>query len=141
MEPNGYRVLIVDDESESREVYGDFLRKRGFEVETAADGAEALARLESSDFDVALVDLRMPGMSGTQLIREIRARPHDPSIIVITAYGERAEAVDALNAGADYWFDKGTIDMGELYEKVKELAPLIPPDVASELLEALNNKG
>jgi CheY-like chemotaxis protein len=79
-------VLIVDDEAEIVEVFARILEKRGFGVAVAADGGEALARLDATPFDVVVTDLRMPGLDGRELLRRLAARPpaDRPALLVVT---------------------------------------------------------
>ena len=97
------RVLVVDDESTLRDTIAMVLRTRGYEVDTAADGASALAAYSENRASVAVIDLKLPDMSGLDLMARVRERdPHLPCVI-ITAYGSVPSAVDAMRAGAfDY---------------------------------------
>ena len=97
------RILIVDDERNMRLVLSAMLKKEGYEVETASDGMEALKALRQRDIAVVVTDLKMPGLDGMGLLeRVIHDYPSTP-VIVITAYGTIATAVDALKKGAfDY---------------------------------------
>lgn len=97
------RVLVIDDEASIRLACEKVLRAAGYEVEVAADGAEGLERLRPGAFDVALVDLKMPGVDGMEVLR--RAREVDPDLvtIVITGYPSYESVVEAVKAGAyDY---------------------------------------
>ncbi|HZR84259.1 MAG TPA: sigma-54 dependent transcriptional regulator [Candidatus Binatia bacterium] len=96
-------ILIADDEPGVRESLAEVLRDAGYEVETAPDGAAALAALEKRDFAVVVTDLRMPGADGLAVLR--RAREISPQTVglVMTAHGTIDTAVDALRSGAaDY---------------------------------------
>ena len=96
------RILVVDDDAPIRRTFHEHLSEAGYEVRTAAHAEEALRILE--DFDPALVvtDIRMPGMSGLELLRRVRAAS-DADVAVITAYEEMKTAMEAMQAGAyDY---------------------------------------
>jgi two-component system, response regulator RegA len=96
-------LLIVDDDESFRTVLGEALAKRGFAVSLAdnAGGAEWLAR--SQVFEYALVDVRMPGKSGIELVATLRGIDEGIRIVVFTGYGTIANAVTAIRAGAvDY---------------------------------------
>ena len=97
------KVLIADDERNIRESLRSFLKLEGSEVVTAENGLAAQRRLQEDTVDVAVVDLKMPGMDGLELLRWIRAeRPRLP-VIMISAYGEVTDAVTAMKLGAhDY---------------------------------------
>jgi len=100
MTPDPERVLVVDDEATVRSVLERWLRGLGYEVATADDGDEALERMRERDFALALVDIRMPGMSGLELLREIgRAHP-DTAVLMCTAVVDVETAVESLRLGA-----------------------------------------
>ena len=102
----GASMLIVDDDATLRERLALALRARGFEVRTAAsyDEATELAREDSPE--LAVVDLRMPGRSGLELIRELRSLDAQTEIVVLTAYGSIATTIDAMKLGAVYYLQK-----------------------------------
>jgi len=96
-------VLIVEDEAIMRESLRDWLKDGGYEVETAEEGEEALEKIEKKEFSVAVLDLRLPGKDGLEVLKE--ATKKDPNIkgIVITAYPSVETAVEAMKIGAiDY---------------------------------------
>jgi len=97
---NGGRVLVIDDEEMIRDACAQALRKEGCVVETAEDGEIGLAAVESFCPDLVLVDLKMPGMSGLDVLEEIEKR--DPKVvqIVITGFATVGLAVDAMKKGA-----------------------------------------
>ncbi len=92
------RILVIDDEPDIRESLEALLSEEGYHVELAANATEGLKRLESSSYDLVLLDLMMPDKSGMQVLEEIRARDRETPIFLITAYGSvrgrrgRAEA-------------------------------------------------
>ncbi len=97
------RILIVDDEENIRLVLRTLLKRHGYEVEAAASGEEALPLVESFGPDVVLADVRMPKMGGLDLLAMLRAKGHDATVIVMSAYGNIDQAIDAMKAGAyDY---------------------------------------
>jgi DNA-binding NtrC family response regulator len=98
-------ILLVDDERESRICLANFLRELGHQVVECADGFEALEMFSSQEFHLVLSDIRMPKMSGIELLRKIRSLPggQDADIILCTGYGDMQTAIEALRAGAyDY---------------------------------------
>jgi DNA-binding NtrC family response regulator len=96
-------VMIVDDERIVRESLYHWFQKFGHEVDMAASGAEALAKLERSPFDVLFVDIKMPGMDGIELLGHVKEEYPDTTVIIITAYGSIDTAVQAMKRGAaDY---------------------------------------
>jgi len=97
------RVLIVDDEENIRLVLRTLLRRNGYEVEAAATAEEALGKLQAFGPDVVLTDVRMPGMSGIDLVTELKTRGSQATVIVMSAYGSVELAIEAMKAGAyDY---------------------------------------
>lgn len=132
-----YRLLIIDDEPGYLETYGNYFRKRGFQVDTSEDGEDGLNKLLHEDYDVALVDLRMPKLDGLDVIRQAIEQDVNANLVVFTGHGEKEDAVSALNSGADAWFDKSGTDMGEVFKRVKELAEGMPLEKIRGILSAL----
>ncbi|RRQ24281.1 sigma-54-dependent Fis family transcriptional regulator [Guyparkeria sp. SCN-R1] len=117
------RVLIVDDQRSLRRSLGLLLENAGMEASQAVSGKEALAVLESGHHDVVITDLRMDGMSGTELLHEVRARHPEIPVILITAYGSIESAVEAMRGGAfDYL--KKPFKEHEILEKIREACAL-----------------
>ena len=97
----GMRVLVVDDSERLRQSLAAGLRSQGMAVETAADGVEALALLDSLPFDVVVLDLVMPRMDGVRVLRELKPRRSKPRILVLSARDHVDDRVEALDLGAD----------------------------------------
>ncbi|RMF23392.1 MAG: sigma-54-dependent Fis family transcriptional regulator [Deltaproteobacteria bacterium] len=96
-------ILVVDDEPASRESLSDVLTEEGYQVAAAASGEEALEAIDSAEFDLVITDLRMPGIDGVTLLREVRRRCPQTLVILITAHASVETAVEALREGAhDY---------------------------------------
>jgi two-component system NtrC family response regulator len=97
------RILVVDDDESLRWVTAAQLRQAGYHVAAAADGQEALRMMEESAPELVITDLKMPGMSGLDLLRAIRAAYPEVIVVVVTAFGTVETAVAAMKAGAyDY---------------------------------------
>ena len=97
------RVLVVDDEENLRLVVRSFLRRDGYEVETASSGEEALRLIESFGPDFILTDVRMPKMGGMDLLSTLKAKGSEITVILMSAYGSLDLAIEAIKAGAyDY---------------------------------------
>jgi two-component system, NtrC family, response regulator HydG len=93
-------ILVVDDEVDSCRNLSDILVDLGYHVEVAHDGQAALAKIRNQRFDMALLDLKMPGMDGLTLYRKIKEIRADTVAIVVTAYASSSTAAEALTAGA-----------------------------------------
>ena len=98
-------ILIVEDEESLADPLAFLLRKEGFEPVIAYDGPEALAKFEAEDIDIVLLDLMLPGMSGTDVCKELRAQSSVP-IIMVTARDSEIDKVVGLELGADDYVTK-----------------------------------
>jgi DNA-binding NtrC family response regulator len=98
------RVLVVDDEESQRTALAGMIALWGYAVETAADGQEALEKLQVYDAHVMLTDLKMPRMDGTELLQRLRAEGGGPPSIVLTAHGSLETAVSTINDLGAFWF-------------------------------------
>lgn len=96
----GGRILFVDDDRAGREVALFNLRKAGHKVTAASDGQEGLSLFSPEKFDLVITDVKMPGISGIDLLRRIREQESDVPVLVITAFGNVETAVEAMKAGA-----------------------------------------
>ena len=97
------KILIVDDELIMRESLAGWLERDGYAVETAASGEEALERLKDTRFDILLLDMKMDGMSGLDVLKAVKVSDPDVAVVMITAYGSISTAIDAMKKGAyDY---------------------------------------
>ena len=94
------KILIVDDEPSNRNILRQELSHKGYAVETANDGSEALRKVESGPPDLIILDYMMPGLSGLEVLKEIRRREDDTPVIMITAYGTVERGVQAMKDGA-----------------------------------------
>lgn len=97
------RILIVDDEETICEGFKGWFSKDGYQVDTAYSGADALALVQEEPFDIYLVDIKMPGMDGIELLSRLKEHQPDASVIIMTAHGSIETAVEAMKLGAvDY---------------------------------------
>ncbi|MBP7677019.1 MAG: sigma-54-dependent Fis family transcriptional regulator [Thermoanaerobaculia bacterium] len=117
------RLLVVDDEPSFRALLRDILEGAGHGVTEARDGAEALAFLERTAFDLVLTDRRMPAVDGLELLRRIRARTSPPPVVVLTAHGSIPEAVEAVRLGAADYIAKPLPSPEALVDLVASLLP------------------
>lgn len=114
------RVLLVEDD----EVLGDGmstgLTLEGFRVDWLTDGADADVALESDGFDVVVLDLGLPSLSGQQLLNRWRRAGHDVPVLILTAHDTRQNCLDTLNGGADDYVVK-PVELDELVARLKAL--------------------
>lgn len=117
------RILIADDEESMRWVLSKALRKKGFQVDLASDGGQALRQIQEQSYDLAIVDIKMPVMSGLALLEKARELRPDMLVVVMTAESSMKNAVEAMKRGAyDYItkpFDLEVIDA--IIEKVSRV--------------------
>jgi two-component system NtrC family response regulator len=116
--PPAFRILAVDDEKAQLELVAGFLRKRGFEVLEATDGASALERFRAEPVDLVLTDQKMPGLSGLALLGAVRALNPEVGVIVMTAYGTIEDAVAAIKSGASDYLTK-PLNLDELLHRIE----------------------
>ncbi|MBU0544002.1 MAG: sigma-54 dependent transcriptional regulator [Proteobacteria bacterium] len=116
------RILVVDDELIMRESLSGWLQRDGHEVETAESGEDALDKIKEVRFDILLVDIKMAGMSGLDVLKRVKDDDPDVAIVMITAFGSIPTAIEAIKNGAfDYLlkpFDPH--ELGVLIEKIQE---------------------
>ena len=124
----GTSILVVDDDPVFRERLARALRARGFEVSTASDYESAMVLAREDSPELAVIDLRMPGHSGLELLRDLLALDPTTRVVVLTGYGSIATAVDAIRMGAVHYLSKPA-DADEILAAFvrKDLPPLSPP--------------
>lgn len=130
------RVLVVEDEESFRDALGFMLRKEGYDVEVAADGLKAIEQYDRNGADLILLDLMLPGMSGTDVCRTIRAKSRVP-IIMVTAKDTEIDKVVGLELGADDYVTK-PFSSRELTARIKAVLRRgpDPDDVVTSIVEA-----
>lgn len=99
-------ILVVDDEKSLRRVVQVHLEQRGYRVSTAENAADALVQMSRNEFALVLTDLRMPGRSGLELLKEVRRLYPETAVIVLTAFGTVENAVEAMQSGAYHYVTK-----------------------------------
>ena len=112
------RILVVDDEEETRSVCKRVLTKEEYFVQVVENGKKGLDTLQRENFNLALVDLKMPGMDGIELLRQIRTNYKDIEVIVITGHGSTESAIQAMRLGA-YDYVTKPFDIEELGSTIK----------------------
>ena len=97
---SGAKILIVDDELIVRESLGGWLERDGHTVDKAASGEEALEKCANTRYDILLLDIKMEGMSGLDVLKKVKENDPDVSVVMITAYGSIPSAIEAMKGGA-----------------------------------------
>jgi DNA-binding NtrC family response regulator len=100
------KILLVDDEEIVRDSASEWLTEAGYEVLTASDGMQALNIVREQDIDIMLADLKMPGMDGIELIRKSKEINSNLPVVIMTAHGTIASAIEAMKAGAYDYLEK-----------------------------------
>ncbi len=102
-ESNKHRILIVDDEESMRDFLSIMLHREGYQVDTAIDGAQAVSHLRDHGYDLVISDIKMPRMTGLELLAHIKERTPETVVLMVTAFSSTDEAVEAMRQGAyDY---------------------------------------
>jgi two-component system response regulator PhoP len=115
------RVLVVEDEARVADNIAEALRESaGLAVDVARNGRDGIELGQQSNYDLIILDLMLPGVSGREVLRAIRAKRQTAPVLVLTAMAEKASIVSLLNAGADDYLAK-PFDLGELLARVKAL--------------------
>jgi DNA-binding response OmpR family regulator len=127
------RILVVDDETAIRDLIGTYLRDEGYQVDEAADGEAALAAVRREPPDLVVLDLRLPGIDGFEVLREIRATS-SIYVIVLTARADEVDKLVGLELGADDYVTK-PFSPRELVARVRAvLRRGRAPDTTDEVL-------
>ncbi|MBM3246452.1 MAG: response regulator [Candidatus Omnitrophica bacterium] len=113
------KILIVDDESDIVDVLKQFLCHKGYDVSGASSGEEALDILDEKRTDLVLLDIKMPGIQGTEVAKIVKEKYPHIKIIVVTGYAEEAESLSRDNLLAGLFVKP--IQLQELYEKILEV--------------------
>ena len=124
------RIMVVDDEQVIRDVLSDFFTSENFVVESVSSGEDAMRELESKHYDLVLTDMKMPGISGIDLLRQIKERKLDTLVIIMTGFGTVDTAVAAMKLGAFDYINKPF--------KLDELIQVIRRAMNSQRLEREN---
>jgi len=100
------RILVVDDDESIRKVLASILEEKGYVVSTAQSGKEAIEKTQSEFYNLALVDIRLPDMDGTEVLASIKETTPPIVKIIVTGYPSLQNAIDAVNKGADAYILK-----------------------------------
>jgi DNA-binding NtrC family response regulator len=117
--PEKASLLIIDDNENMLETLGDILQEKGYRTETAKTGEEAIKKAKEDFFNVALIDIKLPDMTGIEVLKTFREKYPSRLNIIITAHADLQNAVNALNLGANAYIKK-PIDHETLDQMIKE---------------------
>jgi two-component system response regulator (stage 0 sporulation protein F) len=119
------KILIVDDQYGIRVLLDEVFRKEGYQTYQAANGTQALSIAEKDEPDLVILDMKIPGMDGLEILRRIKSLNQSMRVIMITAYGELDLIQEAMRLGALTHFTK-PFDIDELRKKVEGYLTSIP---------------
>lgn len=125
-------ILVVEDEEIKRTTLADFLAKKGYDVIVAGDGLEGFHKFEQVRPDIVIADLRLPGISGMELLKEIKGLSPQTSVVMITAYASVETAVEAMKMGAEDYLTKpfGLEEMLIIIKRIEEWQNLKAENIA-----------
>jgi len=119
MENTVKKILIVDDQFGIRILLNEIFQKAGYKTFQAANGAQALAVVSKERPELVILDMKIPGMDGLEILKRIKKDYEDTKVIIMTAYGELDMIQEAMDVGAVTYFSK-PFDIDELMETVKK---------------------
>ncbi|MBQ4426551.1 MAG: response regulator transcription factor [Oscillospiraceae bacterium] len=115
-----FNILVCEDERDLRELYCTVLRAEGFSATGAADGAEAMEKIEKENFDLVITDVLMPRVGGYELVKRLREAGYTLPVLMITALGAPGDKHEGFNAGTDDYMVK-PVDINEMVWRVRAL--------------------
>ncbi len=132
MEKGNITILVVDDDLDILEGFRSMLQSEGYKVDTASSGADAIEQTRSKRYELALFDIKLPDMEGTELLKRVHATTPQMMKVMVTGHASLNNAIDSLNLGADAYVMK-PVNPTRLLEIVE--AKLTEQDAASRLTE------
>lgn len=112
-------ILLVDDEVTFANNIAKLISKRGFEVKAVYNGESAVQALDENDFDVIILDLKMPGLDGLATLRIIKGKKPEVEVIILTGHGTMESGIDGIELGA-FDFLMKPVRFDDLYEKIRQ---------------------
>jgi DNA-binding NtrC family response regulator len=113
------RIIVVDDDESIRKVLATILEEKGYTVDTAENGKQAIEKTEKNFYNLGLFDIRLPDIEGTELLAKVKNTTPRMRKIIVTGYPSLPNAVEALNKGADAYILK-PFDMDKILQTIKE---------------------
>lgn len=130
------KVLIIEDEIRTAEPVQTALKFNGISADIAANGQQGIDMFKKTDYDLVLLDLKMPGMSGEDVLKQIREIDPFVDVIIYTNYSEFADIKKLTNIGIDGYINKGpNAELGELVNTIKEKLSPLSDEIALEILK------
>ncbi|MFZ0927303.1 MAG: response regulator [Syntrophobacteraceae bacterium] len=120
----GIEILIVDDEEEFADAFAERLRLRGFTAHTASNGEQALQIVDQGSVKVMVLDLKMPGMDGLEVLRRVKKSHPEVEVIILSGHGSEMDEAYVHNLGAFVYLRKPA-DIGDILEAVKRAEKLL----------------
>ena len=114
------RILVIDDDEAVRKSMARLLQFEGYQVDTAKTGIEAVEKSKLNFYNLALIDIRLPDMEGTELLTAMRDTVPKLVKIILTGYPSVNNAIEAVNKGADAYVTKPVADTDEFLQKIRE---------------------
>jgi len=118
------KILVIEDDVYTRELYEEVLKEAGFLVETSVDGEEGIVKINEGTFDLVLLDIMMPKLDGLGVLKKLREKPAkgtEPKIVLLTNLAHDPVIKEALILGAGSYLIKSDLNPDQLVEKVKSL--------------------
>jgi DNA-binding NtrC family response regulator len=113
------RILVIDDDESIRKVLATILEEKGYTVDTAEDGKEAIEKSNTKFYNIALIDIRLPDMEGTKLLTAMKENTPKMIKIIVTGYPSLQNAIEAVNRGADGYVVK-PLNMDNVLDTIRE---------------------
>ena len=120
MDNDKKRILVIEDDEEMRSLLKDFIEGEGYEADSVDNGSEAFRRVVKEPFDLIITDIRMPGLTGLDILPGLKKLRPEASIIVITAFGSEEVFHKSLERGADAYLEK-PIHLNKLRTLIQEM--------------------
>lgn len=122
------KVLIIEDEISLQDLYADFLREANFDVSTASDGDKAIELINSLDWDILLLDIMLPKLDGTEILKRVKADPNLKSkpIVVLSNLESDLIVRECIDLGANEFLIKSDITPQTILDTVKKYLPVLP---------------
>ena len=134
------RILVVDDDKDTRKGLSKILGEKGYEIETAGTGQEAIRKAEERFYNLVLLDIKLPDIEGTKLLADLKKIHPHIDVIIVTGYASLENTIQALNGGASSYMTK-PIDLDELFAKIKEfLKKQQSNDKSMKMLQAVQRE-